>query len=82
MVSVFTRTESGFVLGSVGSIFVVFGVAMSSSSALASKNTSSCLAIVSSTAFKYLWVVLNDVVLWSVYVCKSYSVLCMLSYLC
>jgi hypothetical protein len=64
------------------SIIGVLGVAVSSNCALISKNTSSCRAIVSSTVFKYSWVVLNEVVLWSVYVYRSYIVLCRLSYLC
>jgi hypothetical protein len=82
MVSEFIRTDYGCVVDWVGSIIGVFGVAMSSSCALISKNTSSCRAIVSSTVFKYSWVVLNEVVLWSVYVYRSYIVLCRLSYLC
>ena len=63
MVSEFIRTDYGCVVDWVGSIIGVFGVAMSSSCALISKNTSSCCAIVSSTVFKYSWVVLNEVVL-------------------
>jgi hypothetical protein len=82
MVSEFIRTDYGCVVDWVGSIIGVFGVARSSSCALISKNTSSCRAIVSSTVFKYSWVVLNEVVLWSVYVYRSYIVLCRLSYLC
>jgi hypothetical protein len=82
MVSAFIRTDLDCVVCSVGSILGVFEVVMSSSCALISKNTSSCRAIVSSTVFKYSWVVLKEVVLWSVYVYISYIVLCRLSYLC
>jgi hypothetical protein len=82
MVSEFTRTDYGCVVGSVGSVLGVFGVAMLSSCALISTNTTSCLVIASSTVLKYSWVVVNEVVLWSVYVYRFYSVLLRLSYLC
>jgi hypothetical protein len=63
MVSEFTRTDYGCVVGYVVSIIGVLGVAMSSNCALISMNTSSCRDIASSTVFKYSWVVLNEVVL-------------------